>query len=110
MVVRAQHSGEWPAVRRLLTAAFADDGRVAALAEALHARADRPVDCALLAESDGELVGHLQLSRAWIDAQPALVDVLVLSPLAVAPDNRDGGECVRQCGKRLHWICRSVCR
>jgi putative acetyltransferase len=85
VIVRAQHSDEWPAVRRLLTEAFADDGTVATLAEALNARGDRAVDSALVAESDGELIGHVQLSRAWIDAKPALVEVLVLSPLGVAP-------------------------
>jgi putative acetyltransferase len=78
-------------VRGLLTAAFADDGGVAGLAEALHARVDRPRECALVAESDGQLVGHAQLSRAWIDAQPALVEALVLSPLGVAPTHQRRG-------------------
>lgn len=91
MIVRAQHSTEWPAVRRVLTEAFADDGRVAALAEALHARADRPPETTLVAESDGELVGHVQLSRAWIDAEAALVEALVLSPLGVAPAHQRRG-------------------
>jgi putative acetyltransferase len=91
MLVRAQRSDEWPTVRRLLTEAFDDDGRVAALAEALHARADRPVESALVAESDNVLVGHVQLSRAWIDAQPALVEVLVLSPLGVAAAHHHRG-------------------
>ena len=78
-------------MRRLLTEAFADDGRVGGLAQALHARADRPVDCTLVAESNGELVGHVQLSRAWIDAEPALVEALVLSPLGVAPAHQRRG-------------------
>lgn len=91
MLVRAQHPDEWPTVRRLLTDAFADDGRAAALAEALHARADRPLQSALVAESDGELAGHVQLSRAWIDAQPALIEALVLSPLGVAPTHQHRG-------------------
>lgn len=91
MFVRAQRSDEWPAVRRLLTEAFADNGGVAALAEALHARADRPPESARVAESDGELVGHVQLSRVWVDAQPALVEALVLSPLGVAPEHQRRG-------------------
>lgn len=69
----------------MLTDAFADGGEVAALAKALHARGDRPVGASLVAESDGELIGCVQLSRAWIDARPALVEALVLSPLGVAP-------------------------
>lgn len=84
MIVRPQGPEDTAAVRDLLTAAFADDGRVADLAEALDARADRP-GVVLVAESDGAVVGHVQLSRGWVDAARELVDVLILSPLGVAP-------------------------
>lgn len=62
--------------------AFGEHGdTVAALVEALG-----PYQAAsLVAEVDGVVVGHVQLSRAWLDARQRLVDVLVLSPLAVAP-------------------------
>ncbi len=76
-------------MRGVLTAAFADDGRVADLADALLGRADRP-DAAFVAEQDGDVVGHVQLSRAWVDARQ-LVDVLVLSPLGVAPPHQRHG-------------------
>lgn len=39
----------------------------------------------LVAEDDGGPVGHVLLSRGWIDAAPRLVEALVLSPLSVAP-------------------------
>ena len=39
----------------------------------------------LVADDAGRLAGHVLLSRGWIDAAPRLVEVLVLSPLAVAP-------------------------
>jgi putative acetyltransferase len=84
MIVRPQQQADGPAVRDLLTAAFADDGHVARLAEALGARPDRP-GVALVAESDGAVVGHVQLSRGWIDTDRQLVNLLVLSPLGVAP-------------------------
>jgi putative acetyltransferase len=85
VIVRRQSSGDLPAVRRVLTAAFADDGRVADLAAALLARPDQP-DAAFVAEQGaGEVVGHVQLSRGWVDASRELVPVLVLSPLAVDP-------------------------
>lgn len=45
----------------------------------------------LVVESDGEVVGCVALSRAWLDARERLVDVLVLSPLAVAPDRQRQG-------------------
>src|ERR687897_374193 len=43
------------------------------------------------AGSNGEVVGCVALSRAWLDARERLVDVLVLSPLAVAPDRQRQG-------------------
>jgi putative acetyltransferase len=50
-----------------------------------HARAE------LVAEIDGAVVGHVLLSHCWVDARRALVDVLVLSPLSVAPSHQRGG-------------------
>ena len=49
------------------------------------------VRASLVAEVDGELVGHVGLSRAWVDARRALVDVLVLSPLSVLPSHQGRG-------------------
>jgi putative acetyltransferase len=89
-VIRAQRAEDAAAVRRLLAEAFADDGRVAALADALLARPDQP-GAAFVAEEDGAVVGHVQLSLAWVDAPTRVVDVLVLSPLGVAPAHRNRG-------------------
>lgn len=84
MIVRDLLPDDAAAVRQLLTAAFADDGRVADLAAALDARTDRP-GVALVAEEDGAPVGHVQLSRGWVDATARLAEVAVLSPLGVLP-------------------------
>jgi putative acetyltransferase len=90
IAIRAQRPEDDSAVRRVLTAAFADDGRVAALAEALRGRLDR--GAALVAvDGENEIVGHVQLSVSWVDARERLVDVLVLSPLAVAPTHQSRG-------------------
>ena len=56
-----------------------------ALDRAGHTRAD------LVAVQHGEVVGHVRLSRSWVDARRALVEVLVLSPLSVAPDRQGAG-------------------
>ena len=45
----------------------------------------------LVAEEDGAVVGHVLLSRSWVDARRALVEVLVLSPLSVAPGRQGRG-------------------
>jgi putative acetyltransferase len=42
---------------------------------------------ALVAEEDGEMVGHVQLSRAWVGTQP----VLALGPIGVVPDQQGKG-------------------
>lgn len=45
----------------------------------------------LVAVVDEELVGHVGLSRGWVDARPELVEVMVLSPLSVRPDRQGNG-------------------
>ena len=90
IAIRPQRPDDASAVRRVLTAAFEDDGRVAALAEALRARLDR--GAALVAvDGNSRIVGHTQLSVSWVDAREQLVEVLVLSPLAVAPTYQSQG-------------------
>jgi putative acetyltransferase len=90
-VIRAYRPGDQATVRAVVTAAFDGNGHgpeVAALADDLrttHARAE------LVAEEDGVVVGQVLLSRSWVDARQALVDVLVQSPLAVTPDRQGRG-------------------
>jgi putative acetyltransferase len=45
----------------------------------------------LVAELDGEVVGHVGLSHAWVDARRELVDVWLLSPLSVVPTRQGTG-------------------
>jgi putative acetyltransferase len=75
-------------VHALLVAAFADEPEVAGLEAALQARPD---SAGFVAEAEGEIVGHVRLTRGWVDAPEALVSVLVLSPLSVRPDQQGRG-------------------
>ena len=53
---------------------------------------------AAAADDDGAVVGHVMLSRGWVDSPRELVEVLVLSPLSVDPPRQGvgiGGELVR---------------
>ena len=87
-MIRGHRPDDATVVGALVTEAFADDGRVAGLVDELratHARAE------LVAEEEDRLVGHVLLSRSWVDARRALVEVLVLSPLSVAPDRQGRG-------------------
>ena len=56
---------------------------VAQLVDAL--RRDDPSALSLVAEEADEVVGHVMVSRAWVDAPQRLVEAKTLSPLAVSP-------------------------
>jgi putative acetyltransferase len=91
IVIRPQRDGECEAVHEVVQAAF-DDVVVADLVDALQADEAGRKGASLVAVSSGErVVGHVQLSRSWLDAPSKLVEVLVLSPLAVAPDRQGEG-------------------
>ena len=79
------------AVLRVVEAAFGPDKgpTVARLVTALDDAGS--TRASIVAEAEGQVVGHVQLSRSWIDARRALVDVLVLSPLSVHPDHQRRG-------------------
>ncbi len=78
------------AVRDVLTRSFCDSV-VADLAEALRDSPAGAAGLSFVAVVDGEVVGHVQLSRSWVDAPTRLVDVLVLSPLGVVPEHQRRG-------------------
>ncbi len=89
LLIRDYRADDETTVVRVVTTAFGDEGEtVAALVDDLrvgHARTE------LVAQQDGAVVGHVMLSRSWVDARRALVEVLVLSPLSVAPGHQGGG-------------------
>lgn len=86
--IRAETYADRSGVLAAVRAAFADEGeRVVGLVEALVGH--RVVS--LVADVGGQVVGHVQLSRSWLDARERLVDVLVLSPLSVAPERQGRG-------------------
>ncbi len=90
MQIRRQRPEEAGAVADLVAAAFGDEGeKVAAVWSDV---VDRGLARAsLVVDDDGELIGHVGLSLAWLDARERLVDVLVLSPLSVRPDRQRRG-------------------
>lgn len=86
IVLRPQRATDHDPIREITAAAFGDNGPViAALLDVL------PTTVSLVAECQDEVVGHVALSRSWVDARERLVDVLVLSPLSVRPDRQRSG-------------------
>jgi len=86
--IRPEQADDRDAVRRVVAAAFGDEGEtVADIWSGIghHRRGS------LVAEHGGRIVAHVGLSQGWVDARRALVEVWVLSPLSVEPDHQRGG-------------------
>lgn len=91
MEIRMVMPAEVPAAEAVVAAAFGEppEGRVVQMMRALQAGG--AARASLVAVADEELVGHVGLSRGWVDARRELVEVLVLSPLSVRPDRQGQG-------------------
>lgn len=87
-MIRDATAADRPGIDAVHLAAFGDEGEV--IVPLLD---DLAGDCraSLVAEEDGRIVGHVQLNRSWVDAPSSLVQVVVLSPLAVHPDRQGTG-------------------
>jgi putative acetyltransferase len=81
--IRLQVPKDAAALRDVIGRAFEGRPEVVAMEEALARRSDSTGYVALV---DERVVGHVRLTRSWIDAEPRLVEVLYLSPLSVAPE------------------------
>jgi putative acetyltransferase len=62
-----------------------------AVAELASALRRSPAHLISLVALDPDPVGHVQLSRSWVDDPARLVEVAVLSPLSVAPSAQRRG-------------------
>lgn len=52
-----------------------------------------PAQVSLVAvDVSDEVIGHVLLSRGWVDAPARLVEVLILSPLSVDPPRQAAGD------------------
>jgi putative acetyltransferase len=86
--VRPARAGDRPGVEQVIRAAFGaeqpghGDDVVELWRELDESGLARN---SLVALVDARVVGHVGVSHAWLDTRPALVDVLLLSPLSVLP-------------------------
>jgi putative acetyltransferase len=86
--IRRQVLEDAAALRDVIGRAFDTHPEVVDLEEALAQRSDSTGYVGLV---DDRVVGHVRLTRGWIDAKARLVEVLVLSPLSVAPEWQNRG-------------------
>lgn len=83
MIVRPEEPGDRAASLVVERAAFASDEEPA-IVETVR---DEAGSFALVAEDAGEVLGHIQFSRAWVGDE----GVLALGPMAVRPDRQGQG-------------------
>ena len=93
MHLRPERQRDHAAVRALHRAAFGDNHGlvVADLVDDLRSLVTADNGLSLVAEVDGTVSGHVMFTRSLLDAPRSLVDVHVLSPLAVLPANQGQG-------------------
>jgi putative acetyltransferase len=87
--VREETPEDHDDVRRVVAAAFGGE-KVPELLDALRSSVAW-LDLAYVVEDGDEVVASVVYTRAWLDARPKLVEVLVLSPLAVRPERQRSG-------------------
>lgn len=89
--VRRERQADQLAVREVHLAAFGEHGLVVAnLADELREAVATGAGLSLVAEDAGDIVGHVMFTPSLLDAPRRLVNVQVLSPMAVLP------QCQRQ--------------
>ncbi|MBK9740699.1 MAG: N-acetyltransferase [Actinobacteria bacterium] len=89
---RVETSADRAQVRRLVEAAFGDEGPVIAdLIDVLRVHPCGRDHLSLVADVEGRTVGHAMLTRGRLDTFRRLVDVAVLAPVAVDPPHHGQG-------------------
>ncbi len=87
---RAEGPDDEEAVGDVVRRAFEDHAGVDVLVADLRA-SDAWLGLSFVATVDGGVVAHVAFTRSRLDAPAVLVDVLVLSPLSVAPEHQGRG-------------------
>jgi putative acetyltransferase len=82
IVIREETPGDVDAIRRLEASAFDTDAE-AKLVDAL--RAAGTLTLSLIAEADGEIVGHIAFSPVVVSSSQGTTQGVGLGPMAVAP-------------------------
>src|SRR5690606_31812198 len=90
MSIRPEALADHDAVRRVVAAAFQSDAE-ADLVDRIRASVEYVAEMALVAEVDGEVVGHVMISGAVLRSVDGDRRIVMLSPLAVLPSHQGRG-------------------
>jgi putative acetyltransferase len=91
ILIRAACLADQVAVGALLRSAFGEPHGRDVVEMVLALDRFGATRASLVATVEDNVIGHVQLSRGWIDARRELVEVLVLSPLSVLPEHHNCG-------------------
>jgi predicted N-acetyltransferase YhbS len=100
ITIRTERPDDAPAIADVVVRAYADvtysDYREHLMIERLREADTYSPELSLLAEIDGEAIGHILLTKAYILCPNRSVATLALAPLSVVPEHQSRG-----IGKRL---------
>lgn len=91
MIIRTETESDYEKVYMLNFEAFGKREDESKLVEKIRKSEEFVPELSLVAEQDGEIVGHLLLSKAIVKNQDEKHTVIVLAPIAVKPEYQKQG-------------------
>ncbi|MDO8977987.1 MAG: N-acetyltransferase [Afipia sp.] len=92
MIVRPETASDIAAIGNVIHQAFGSRNEACEEADLVNRlRRDNELVLSLVAEEDGQLVGHVGFSRLWIVQDARRIPGISLAPLAVMPDRQRNG-------------------
>ncbi|OAB38832.1 GCN5 family acetyltransferase [Paenibacillus macquariensis subsp. defensor] len=91
MIIRTELESDYPQVHHVNFVAFGDREDEAILVERIRTTPYFVPQLSIVAEKDGEIVGHILLSKAEIVDLESHHEVIVIAPIAVRPDYQKQG-------------------
>ena len=88
--IRPEKPEDYAAIAEITTLAFGQPNE-ARLVEALRAADDFEPALSLVAEEDGEIIGHILFSTVTLESPAGGMPILCLAPMSVHPDHQNKG-------------------
>ena len=89
--IRVMEDDEFDDMRSVALAAFVDEPEIGGTLDALRSSPEWIPELSFVAETNGEMVGQVLLTRTWLDTADGSVACLQLAPVAVCPGAQGGG-------------------
>ena len=90
VLLRSEQPADVDGIRTVVVNAF-DSPLIGELVDRLRSSPDWIPGLSFVAEREGRIIGHVLFTRSLLDAPQRLVDVLVLSPVSIMPDEQGKG-------------------